>query len=146
MGAPVDGVGSGEIAPTPDPAAGRHPRSVRRTVLAFVGAAIALVAVPLVVSRLVDGPEREDRVFEIPAGTADRLAAGEDVQILPADLRLGLEDRLVVINSDDRTHQVGPFTIQPGERLARRFSEAATLSGYCSLHTSDRIEIQVGRT
>jgi hypothetical protein len=125
------------------PGAGAPPRRTRRTVVLFLVAAVVLVLVPVVVTRLVDQPEGIDLVIDIPAGTARRVAAGEDVALLPADLRLGLRDRLVVVNHDDRTHRVGPMTVGPGERVARRFAEAVSLSGYCSLHTSDRIDIEV---
>ncbi len=125
----------------PGARAGR--RRIRRTLALFAAAAAALVLVPLAISRVVDQPDGIDLVIDIPAGTALRVAAGEDVALLPADLRLGLRDRLVVVNHDDRTHRVGPLTVAPGERVTRRFAEAVSLSGYCSLHTSDRIDIEV---
>lgn len=115
----------------------------QRTVLAFVVAAVVLVAVPVAVSRLVGRPAVVEHTFEIPAGTAARLAAGEQVEVLPADLRLNLQDRLVVINRDDRAHQVGPFTVAPGERLVRDFAETVSFSGFCSLHPDGGIDINV---
>jgi hypothetical protein len=121
----------------------RGGRARRRTIAAFAAAAALALAVPLVASRLVDQPEGEEYVFEIPAGTADRLAAGEDVEVLPADLRLDLRDRLVVVNLDDRAHQIGPFPVAPGERLERRFSDAVSFSGFCSLHADGSIDIEV---
>lgn len=109
----------------------------------FLAAAVVFVAVPVVAARLVSQPAGTEYVFEIPAGTAARLAAGEDVDVLPAELDLALRDRLVLLNHDDQAHQVGPFRVAPGERLERRFSDAVSLSGYCSLHTGDRIDIEV---
>jgi hypothetical protein len=109
----------------------------------FVAAAIAVVMVPLLVSRLVDGPAPRAHVFEIPPGTAARVRAGEDVAVLPADLHLPRRDRLVVTNHDDEVHHIGPFTVSPGETLDRRFSEAASIAGFCSLHPSGRITIDV---
>ena len=111
--------------------------------LAFAAAALVIVLVPLVASRLVGQPVGISHMYEIPAGTAARLATGDRVDVLPADLRFGLQDRLVVVNHDDSAHQVGPFTVGPGERLDRRLSEAVSFSGFCSLHSTDRITIEV---
>ena len=97
-------------------------------------------------SRLVHQPAGHEYRFEIPAGTAARLAAGEPVDVLPADLRFSLRDRLVVVNHDTATHHVGPFTVEPGQRLDRRLSEAGSFSGFCTLHSNDRIDIQVSPT
>jgi hypothetical protein len=113
-------------------------------IVAFVLAAMALVAVPLVVSRLIAQPTGTEYRFEIPEGTAARLAAGEQVEVLPADLSFNLADRLVVVNHDSQVHQVGPYTVAPGQVLDRRLSDAGTFSGYCTLHTNDRIDIRVG--
>ena len=85
----------------------------------------------------------EERLVVIPAGTADRIAAGERVELLPADLRFRLRDTLVVVNNDTTTHQVGPFSVGAGQRLEKRFSEAATLQGSCSLHPSGSITIEI---
>ncbi len=104
--------------------------------LAFVGSAIGL-------SHVMGTSEGVERLIVIPAGTADRLAAGETVDILPADLRFEFRDRLVVVNDDDEAHTVGPFTVAPGDRLEKRFSEAATFDGFCSLHPSGNIRIEI---
>ena len=109
----------------------------------FAVAAMALIAVPVVTSNLTDAAEDDVHVFVIPAGTADRIAAGDDVEVIPADLDLALRDRLVLVNHDDATHQVASFVVGPGERVETRFSEAATVSGSCSLHPSGRIVITV---
>jgi len=107
--------------------------------LAFVGASVGL-------SRMLGANEGTDRVITIPDGTADRIAAGESVELLPADLRFQLRDRLIVVNNDRVNHQVGPFTVAAGQRLEKRFSEAATLEGSCSLHPSGNITIEIAGT
>jgi hypothetical protein len=111
--------------------------------VAFGVAALALIAIPLALSRVVDQPAGHEYRFEIPAGTAARLAAGERVDVLPADLDFALRDRLVVVNHDTVTHQVGPFTVPAGQQIDRRLSEAGSFSGFCTLHRDDRIDIQV---
>ena len=119
-------------------------RAGRRTLALLAVAALALIVLPLALSRLVEQPAGQEHRFDIPRGTADRVLAGEPVEVLPADLSFRLRDRLVVVNHDDRPHQVGPFTVAPGERLDRRFSEALSFSGYCSLHPGGNLQIEVG--
>ncbi len=109
----------------------------------FAAAGLVVVLASVGLSRLVEPPAGVERVVVIPAGTAQRLAAGEDVALLPDDLSFRLRDRLVVVNDDRSSHQVGPFVVAPGQRLEKRFSEAATLDGFCSLHTTGRITIEI---
>ncbi|MFN0092842.1 MAG: hypothetical protein ACKVWR_21615 [Acidimicrobiales bacterium] len=109
----------------------------------FALAAAALVLVPVGLSRMVGEPKGVDRVFEIPLGAAGRIAAGEDLEVLPADLHVSLADRLVVVNRDVAAHQVGPYTVAPGERLEQRFADVASFSGFCSLHPGGEITINV---
>ena len=111
--------------------------------VALALAAVVLIVVPLGLSRLVHQPAGHEYRFEIPTGTAARLAAGEQVDVLPADLDLALRDHLVVVNHDTVTHQVGPFTVPAGQQIDRRLSEAGSYSGFCTLHSDDRIDIQV---
>jgi hypothetical protein len=117
--------------------------SRRRVISAFVLAGLALVAVPLVLSRLVSQPDGQVLRYEIPRGTAAALARGEAVDVLPADLQLGLRDKLIVVNLDDQPHAVGPFRLAPGEELARDADQITSFSGFCSLHLGGRIDIQV---
>jgi hypothetical protein len=118
-------------------------RPSKKVRVAFLAAALALVVVPLGVSRLVGQPAGTVYRFDIPEGTAARIAAGETVDVLPADLRFTLADRLVVVNHDREAHRLGPFTIAPGARLDRRLSDAGTYTGFCTLHADSRIGIEV---
>ena len=123
------------------PAAARRARFVW---VPYLLAGIALVAGALVLAQVVDGPAPEQIVITIPAGTGDRMAAGEEVNLLPTDLSFKLRDHLIVVNNDDQVHQVGPFTVAPGDRVDKEFSEAATIEGFCSLHPSGKITITIG--
>lgn len=124
--------------------AGETDRPPRRTLLLYVVAALAVLGATVGLSRVLHADVGTDRVIVIPAGTAERIAAGEAVELVPADLRFQLRDRLVVINNDRATHVVGPFTVAAGQQLTKRFSEAATIEGSCSLHPGGSITIEVG--
>jgi hypothetical protein len=120
-------------------------RPRRRVAWGFVLGALAVVIVPLVVARLVSQPDARTFRYEIPPGTAVALASGEPVTVLPASLRLRLRDTLVVVNRDDRVHRIGPFRLEPGGLLQRGGDEFASFSGYCSLHQSGRIDVEIER-
>ena len=106
---------------------------VKRVGLVVVLAVIACVAVVGVLS-VASQPETYEVV--IPAGTSDKLEAGEDVELLPAQVRLSVGDSLVVTNNDDRLQTVGPLTVRPGETLAFTFTTAGRFSEACSVHPS----------
>jgi hypothetical protein len=57
-------------------------------------------------------PQRIELV--IPAGTADKVAAGQAVPSLPADMVFVVGDTLVVKNQDTTSHQLGPIWVPPG--------------------------------
>ena len=131
-------------APAPDLETPGVETGPKRTIVwALVLIALALIIVPIVVARIVGVPEGEIHVFEIPAGTAARLAAGEDVEVLPSDLDFNLRDRLVVTNYDSETHQIGPFIVAPGAQIDEKFSDAVSFNGFCSLHSDASINIDV---
>ena len=65
-------------------------RAPRRVLVAFGALAVLLVALTVGLARVVGERPGEERLVVIPAGTADRIAAGERVELLPADLRFRL--------------------------------------------------------
>jgi plastocyanin len=80
---------------------------------------------------------------EVAAGTAERIAAGESIELLPPTLEVTVGDRLEIVNDDDVTHQVGPYTVAPGQILRQSFTSPGTLEGACTLHPSGAIRIVV---
>jgi len=118
------------------------PRRRWVTASLFAVAAAAIIAIPLA-STLALPQSGHTLTFVIPDGTADRVAAGEEVTILPGDLRMRQRDLLVLINEDSSTHQVASILIGSGETVTTRFSEAVVVSGFCSLHPSGQIAIHV---
>ncbi len=74
--------------------------------------------------------------FVIPAGTGDRIAAGEVVDIVPGELTVHVGDALRIVNNDDEGHQVGVFYVGAGETLTQRFNSPGTLSDECDVHSS----------
>ncbi len=80
---------------------------------------------------------------EVAAGTAERIAAGASIELLPSTLEVAVGDRLEIVNDDGVVHQVGPYTVAPGQTLRQTFTSAGTLEGACTLHPSGAIRIVV---
>ena len=103
------------VATTPadgPPAATGRPRSSRGAVLGVAVAALAAVVVvlggALWLTRDAGGTEHR---FVIPAGTAERIRAGEDVELIPAELDLDVGDSITLVNDDDVQHVTGFLTV-----------------------------------
>ena len=86
-----------------------------------------------------------DRLFEIPKGTWARRMAGSHVEILPAELRLtiGVRDILVLHNLDDVPQQFGPILLMPGQTFRMPFSMPASYQFACTAHLSGQMSIVV---
>ena len=84
-----------------------------------------------------------DELFEIPPGTAARRLAGEDLAILPQTIRLGVNDVLVLKNSDNAPHIFGPTLIMPGQSFRLPFTQAATYSFMCTAHANGQLNVIV---
>lgn len=84
-------------------------------------------------------------VYVIPKGTWARRMAGENLQILPSEIRLtlGVRDVLVLRNDDDVPQLFGPVLIMPSQSFELPFSRASTYQFACSLHVSGQLDVVV---
>jgi hypothetical protein len=82
-----------------------------------------------------------EKLFEIPPGTSERRLAGEDDEILPQTIRLGVDDVLALKNSDTAPHVFGPTLIMPGQTFRLPFTQAATYSFLCTAHADGQLEV-----
>ena len=114
-------------------------RELRRA--GSLGAVLLLLATTLLLAGCGSGPE-EYRVV-VPAGTAERIAAGEDVQLIDTEIDLSVGDSIVIVNQDTELHQVGPFPVRAGETFDHTFSTPGTFEGVCSLHPDNAVVITV---
>jgi len=81
--------------------------------------------------------------FLIPPGTADRIAAGESVEIIPAELVVKVGEAIRIVNNDSEDHVVGVFFVASGETLTQRFNTVGVLEGACSVHPSGAFTLRV---
>jgi hypothetical protein len=89
--------------------------------------------------------DSREQLFEIPAGTWQRRAAGNQVDILPSEIRLtlGLKDILVLRNLDTVPQIFGPVLIMPGQSFKLPFNKASEYQFECTAHASGQMKIIV---
>ena len=89
--------------------------------------------------------ESREQVYAIPKGTFARRMAGENVEILPSQIRLqiGVKDILVLENRDDVPQLFGPVLIMPGQNFRLPFGRASRYQFACSLHANGQLEVIV---
>lgn len=91
--------------------------------------------------------EARQLVFAVPPGAAARLAAGDELAVLPATITLDLDehDTLVIRNDDSAPVTIGPFRIEPGQRFVQRYVNPGTFDMLCTLHSDQRVRVVVTR-
>ena len=89
--------------------------------------------------------DAREAVYVIPKGTFARRMAGENLDILPQELRLVLavRDVLVLRNQDDVPQVFGPVLIMPGQSFTMPFRQASSYQFACSLHVSGQLTVVV---
>ena len=108
----------------------RLPLGVGLALLAVLSAG-ALYVVTHRGPRLPNGVDHE---FVVPAGAGATLDAGGSVEVLPRDLEVHVGDRIVVVNQDGRSHEVGPWSVPAGDTFTFRFTQVGRYDSHCSLH------------
>lgn len=142
---PDDDLGTFDEGVVPDDDDGYVGSGVRRGAVAVIVVAFvaAMALLGLLVSALGGGDDAETYVIEIPAGTADRQAAGEDLELIPAELELHVGDTLRIVNKDDSYQTLGPYEVAPYQTLVQRFTQPGEIQGSCSLHPSGQVKIVI---
>lgn len=79
----------------------------------------------------------------IPAGAAERIAAGEEAVSLPEEISFVIGDVLEVHNEDSVPHQLGPIWVPPGA-TGRLVMDTAERQAYtCSFSTNKYLGLDV---
>lgn len=115
----------------------------RSVVLGVVGAGTMAVLAWAAIAPIRS--ESRDELFEIPKGTWARRMAGENLGILPDEIRLtlGVRDILLLENSDDVPQIFGPTLLMPGQSFRLPFEQAAEYQFACSAHASGQMTVIV---
>jgi hypothetical protein len=90
-------------------------------------------------------PDREPQMIEllIPAGTAEKVAAGETEPSIPQEMNFVLGDTLVVKNEDSTDHQLGPLFIPAGASANLPLQEASNFEYDCSFQPTQFFGLNV---
>jgi hypothetical protein len=78
----------------------------------------------------IDGDFTYD--YMIPPGSGAAADRGEHLDIFPDRLDAQVGESLRIINNDDRTHVLGPYTVGAGQVLTQEFTSPGTFVGVCS--------------
>lgn len=85
----------------------------------------------------------QDIELVIPAGTAERVAEGEEVPSIPDELIFITGDTLVVVNEDTTVHELGPLVIPPGSSASLQMDDESNYDYTCSFRPSQYLGLQV---
>lgn len=128
-------------------------RGVRSAVARYAGACAVPLLLVLVGSACGSEPTptavpvaestKADYTYTIPAGTAKRIAAGEKVSILPAELTVRVGETIRIVNQDDKGQIIGPFWVDAHGTVVQRFAQEGTFEGDCAVHASGKIVLKV---
>ena len=115
----------------------------RSRILMLAAAALALAALWAMFAPIPTGSR--EQLFEIPAGTYARRAAGDKAEVLPTAIRLtlGVKDILVLKNLDSVPQTFGPVLIMPGQSFRMPFGVAGDVQFECTAHASGQMRIVV---
>ena len=113
-----------------------------RVLIVLIGIAVGATAWAALAPVDVDSREQ---VYVIPKGTWARRMAGENIDVLPAEIRLtiGVKDVLVLKNQDDVPQLFGPVLIMPGQSFQLPFQRPSRYQFACSLHVSGQLDVVV---
>jgi hypothetical protein len=116
---------------------------IRSRILGLAAAALATAALWAMFAPIPAGSR--EQLFEIPAGTYERRAAGDKVEALPTSIRLtlGVKDILVLRNLDKVPQTFGPVLIMPGQSFRMPFGVAGDVQFECTAHASGHMRIVV---
>jgi hypothetical protein len=126
-----------------------NPQLMRSFARRFFALLLVSVAVVLLLSegfyRLIHtDSERAPQTFEItiPAGTAERIAAGEPGPEIPNTVFV-VGDTLLVHNQDSVSHELGPIWLPPGTSGKLALGEANDFVYSCSFQSSQYLGLTV---
>jgi plastocyanin len=81
--------------------------------------------------------------YVIPDGASDRMAAGEDLDIVPGRFTAKVGESVKIVNHDRRGHNVGLWYVGPGETVIQKFTSPGRYEGLCTVHPSGALVLEV---
>jgi hypothetical protein len=78
----------------------------------------------------------------IPAGTAEKIAAGEPVPSIPEEMVFVIGDTLEVVNQDSVSHQLGPIWVPAGSTGSLVMNAVENVHYSCSFQTQQYLGLE----
>jgi hypothetical protein len=92
-----------------------------------------------------DEYDRPPKVIQlvIPAGTAEKVAAGDPVPAIPAEMVFVVGDTLTIKNEDSVIHQLGPMLIPAGTSASMQLGDANKVAYQCSFASTHYLGLDI---
>ena len=87
------------------------------------------------------GPQAVELI--IPAGTAEKLASGQEEPAIPDSMTFVVGDTLVVRNQDVVDHQLGPVWVPAGSSASLKMDTANSYDYTCSFRASNYLGMDI---
>lgn len=86
-----------------------------------------------------------DQLLDIPKGTAARVRAGDRGNMLPSAIRLtlGVQDVLLLRNSDTVAQAFGPLLVPPGQEFRLPFEQSGEYALASTAHAGGQVKVTV---
>jgi hypothetical protein len=105
---------------------------------------ILLAEIPFMVMPQMTTRPPQEVLLIIPAGTAQRVAQGQQPPSIPQNMTFVVGDTLVVKNEDSVQHQLGPLFIPAGTSASMKLDTEQKYSFQCSFVPTKVFGLDVG--
>jgi hypothetical protein len=85
----------------------------------------------------------QDVILNIPAGTAEKVARGEQPPSIPEDMVFVVGDTLVVVNEDNVDHKLGQLWIPANSSARLALNEEQNMAFECSFQPGNYFGLDV---
>jgi plastocyanin len=114
----------------------------RTTRLSWLGLAVLAIATGLLLAVLLRGGS--EHLIEVPAGYSVQLQSDPSTEpLLPSEFTVAVGDTIRIVNHDATVHQIGPYTVGPGDTIEQTFTSPGRIEGICTFHPDGEIAILV---
>jgi len=79
----------------------------------------------------------------IPAGTAEKIAAGDPALTIPVEMVFVVGDILEVVNQDSANHQLGPIWVPTGASASLVMNQVEKVSYTCSFQSEKYLGLDI---
>ena len=87
--------------------------------------------------------EQQDYEIKIPPGTSERIEKGLPVPSIPENMVFYEGDKIIVINEDNTSHQLGPIWVPAGSTGTLTLENPQSFTLSCSFQTSKILGLEV---